>query len=33
VTGEEGLGAADLLHGRYALLRKGRSTYALVAAG
>ncbi len=32
VTGNDGLGAADLLHGRYALLRKGRSTYALVTA-
>jgi tyrosyl-tRNA synthetase len=33
VTGDDGLGAGDLLHGRYALLRKGRSTYALVTAG
>jgi tyrosyl-tRNA synthetase len=33
VTGEERLGAGDLLHGRYALLRKGRSTYALVTPG
>ena len=33
VAAEDGLGAGDLLHGRYALLRKGRSTYALVTAG
>jgi tyrosyl-tRNA synthetase len=33
VTADDGLGAADLLHGRFALLRKGRSTYALVTAG
>ncbi len=31
VAGEDDLGAADLLHGRYTLLRKGRSTYALVS--
>ena len=31
VAGEDSVGAQDLLHGRFLLLRKGRSTYHLVA--
>jgi tyrosyl-tRNA synthetase len=31
VDGDAHVGAQDLLHGRFALVRKGRSTYHLIA--
>jgi tyrosyl-tRNA synthetase len=31
VAGEDSVSAQDLLHGRFALVRKGRSTYHLIA--